>query len=73
MIIPEQTKYFIVFIFRILRPKYVRKRYFREGVTGCKIKLVQIKNQGILDLTSLEKEDWKKINVHVSHLIPSLS
>ena len=36
MIIPEQTKYFIVFIFRIWRPKYVRKRYFRKGVTGCK-------------------------------------
>ena len=72
MIIPEQTKYFIVFIFRILRPKYVRKRCFREGVTGCKIKLVQIKNQGILDLTSLEKEKENTF-VHVSHLIPSLS
>ena len=72
MIIPEQTKYFIVFIFRILRPKYVRKRYFREGVTGCKIKLVQIKNQGILDLTSLEKGKENTV-LHVSHLIPSLS
>ena len=31
-----------------------------------------MKNQGILDLTSLEKEKENTI-VHVSHLIPSLS